>query len=61
MTVSGCSSGSHNAISDNLKTECVSDFAAYLSDVCKYMEKQMNIRIDSLAAMNEPNTDYWRQ
>lgn len=61
MTVSGCSSGSHNAVSDNLKAECVGEFAGYLTDVCEYMEKEMGIKIDSLAAMNEPNTDYWRQ
>lgn len=61
MTVSGCSSGSHDAVSDNLKAECVGEFAGYLADVCEYMEKEMGIKIDSLAAMNEPNTDYWRQ
>ncbi len=61
MTVSGCSSGSHNAISDNLKSECVTEFAEYLANVCEHMEKEMGIKIDSLAAMNEPNTDYWRQ
>ncbi len=61
MTVSGCSSGSHNAVSDNLKSECVGEFAGYLADVCEHMEKKMGIKIDSLAAMNEPNTDYWRQ
>ena len=61
MTVSGCSSGSHNAVSDNLKSECVTEFAEYLADVCEHMEKEMGIKIGSLAAMNEPNTDYWKQ
>lgn len=61
MTVSGCSSGSRNAISDNLKKECVTEFAQYLADVCEHMEKKMGIKISSLAAMNEPNTDYWRE
>lgn len=60
MTVSGCSSGSADAISDNLKSECVSEFADYLADVCLYLEKEKGITVKSLAAMNEPNTDYWR-
>ena len=61
MTVSACSSGSSNAVSDNLKEECVSEFADYLADVCEYLEKEKGITISSLAAMNEPNTDYWRE
>ena len=61
MTVSGCSSGSRNAASDNLKKECVAEFAEYLAGVCEHLENKMGIRIDSLAAMNEPNTDYWRE
>lgn len=61
MTVSGCSSGSHNAVSDNLKKECVTEFAEYLAQVCEHLEKEMGITVNSLAAMNEPNTDYWRE
>ena len=61
MTVSGCSSGSRNAVSDNLKTECVTEFAEYLADVCEHLEKKTGITVNSLAAMNEPNTDYWRE
>ncbi len=61
MTVSGCSSGSRNAVSDNLKKECVTEFAGYLADVCEYLEKKAGITVSSLAAMNEPNTDYWRE
>ncbi len=61
MTVSGCSSGSRNAISDNLKKECVGEFADYLADVCLYLEKEEGITIKSLAAMNEPDTSYWKE
>lgn len=61
MTVSGCSSGSHDAISDNLREDCVYDFADYLAGVCEYIERKLGITIGSLAAMNEPNTDYWRE
>lgn len=61
MTVSGCSSGSSDAVSDNLRKECVEEFADYLADVCEYLEKEKGITVNSLAAMNEPNTDYWRE
>lgn len=61
MTVSGCSSGSSDAVSDNLKKECVTEFAEYLADVCVHLESKMGITVNSLAAMNEPNTDYWRE
>ncbi len=61
MTVSGCTSGSHDAVSDNLKEECVEDFAEYLADACEYLENKIGITVGSLAAMNEPNTDYWRE
>lgn len=61
MTVSGCTSGSHDAVSDNLKADCVEEFADYLAGVCEYIEQKLGITIGSLAAMNEPNTDYWRE
>ncbi len=60
MTQSGCSSGSINAVSDNLKKSCIKDFAAYLGDVCAFIEKNYNIKIKSLAPMNEPVTDFWK-
>lgn len=61
MTESGCSSGSHNGVTDNLKKECITEFAEYLSDVAKYIEEFLNIRIKSIAPMNEPDTDYWKE
>ncbi len=61
MTVSGCSSGSSDAVSDNLKAECVDEFADYLADVCLHLEEKEGITVNSLAPMNEPNTDYWRE
>lgn len=60
MTVSGCSSGSKNAIANNLKKSCVTDFAEYLAYVCRYINNELGIKISSLAAMNEPFTNYWR-
>lgn len=60
MTVSGCSSGSHNATDNNLKAECITEFAEYLAHVSKYIETEKGIRIKSVAPMNEPNTNYWK-
>lgn len=60
MTVSGCSSGSKNAIANNLKKSCITDFAEYLATVCGYINNELGIKISSLAAMNEPFTNYWR-
>ena len=60
MTVSGCSSGSKNAVANNLKKSCVADFAEYLACVCQYINDELGIKISSLAAMNEPFTNYWR-
>ena len=60
MTVSGCSSGSKNAISNNLKKSQIVPFAQYLARVCDYIQKHYGIKIKSLAAMNEPFTNYWK-
>ena len=60
MTVSGCSSGSKSAVANNLKKSCVTDFAEYLAHVSKYINNELGIKISSLAAMNEPYTNYWR-
>lgn len=60
MTVSGCSSGSKTGRENNLKDECVTDFAKYLAHVSKYLETERGIKIKSVAPMNEPNTDYWK-
>ncbi len=60
MTVSGCSSGSKSAIATNLKKSQVEPFAKYLAEVCDYIQTHHNIKIKSLAAMNEPFTNYWR-
>ena len=60
MTVSGCTSGSKNAVSTNLKKSQVVPFAEYLAEVCDYIQTNHGIKIKSLAAMNEPFTNYWR-
>lgn len=60
MTVSGCSSGSKSAIANNLKKSCIRDFAEYLAHVSEYINNELGIKISSLAAMNEPFTNFWR-
>lgn len=60
MTVSGCSCGGKNPLSNNLKASKIPDFAMYLAKVCDFIQKEMGIKIKSLAAMNEPYTNYWR-
>lgn len=60
MTKSGCSSGNVNPSDTNLKDDCVEEFANYLADVVYYMENTMKIKVKSLSAMNEPDTEYWK-
>ncbi len=59
MTVSGCSSGHRNPDCNNLKKDCVEDFAEYLAHVTDYIQREKGIKISSLAPMNEPYTNYW--
>ena len=61
MTVSGCSSGHYFPFLNNLKRNCVNDFAEYLAHVINYLQKEKGIRVSSLAPMNEPFTSYWRK
>ena len=60
MTVSGCSSGAEKATDNNLRTDCVDDFAEYLAAVTEYIARDMGLPVVSLSPMNEPNTDYWQ-
>lgn len=59
MTVSGCSSGHKNPLKNNLKKDCIDDFAEYLAHVTDYIQRERGIKIGSLAPMNEPFTNYW--
>ncbi len=60
MTVSGCTSGSVDCTSNNLKEEFIDSFAEYLVDVCSFIKSSLGISIKSLAPMNEPFTDFWQ-
>ncbi len=59
MTISGCSSGGKDPNQNNLRSECIKDFAEYLAHVTDYIHSTLNIKVHSLSPMNEPNTDYW--
>ncbi len=58
MTVSGCSSGSTNASSDNLRADSVNAFATYMADVIAHWYEN-GIAFQSATPMNEPYTNYW--
>ncbi|TLS40395.1 ricin-type beta-trefoil lectin domain protein [Streptomyces montanus] len=59
MTASGYVSGGFNANTDQLKTESVDDFAAYMAGATKRLEKAHRIKVDTVDPFNEPNTGYW--
>ncbi|MFK4267215.1 RICIN domain-containing protein [Streptomyces milbemycinicus] len=59
MTTSGYVSGGFNATADQLKTDSVDDFAAYLAGATKRLEKAHDIKVDTVDPFNEPNTGYW--
>lgn len=59
MTISGCSSGGHDASQDNIAPEKYDDFAQYLCDVIKYFKEEEGITFNSISPFNEPDTSYW--
>lgn len=59
MTVSGCSSGHRNPNCNNLRRDCVEDFADYLARVADFIQRERGIKISALAPMNEPYSNYW--
>ncbi|MFD6291575.1 glycoside hydrolase [Streptomyces sp. NPDC060205] len=59
MTKSGYVSGGFDAAEDQLKTESVDDFAAYLAGATRRLEKAEGIKVDTVDPFNEPNTTYW--
>ncbi|MFD9320807.1 glycoside hydrolase [Streptomyces sp. NPDC060053] len=59
MTESGYVSGGFNANTDQLKTDSVDDFAAYVAGATKRLEKAEGIKVDTVDPFNEPNTGYW--
>lgn len=58
MTKSGCTSGNTDG-SDNLQDAYVDDYADYLTTVVKYYHDNLGITFRTLAAVNEPSSNWW--
>jgi len=59
MTVSGYVSGGFSSTADQLKTDSIDDFAAYMVGVTERLEEAHGIQVDTIDPFNEPNTNYW--
>ncbi|WP_458117325.1 Ig-like domain-containing protein [Arthrobacter sp. D2-10] len=59
QTVSGYVSGGFNSSADQLKTESIDEFNAYLLGAVERLEDAHGISVDTLDPFNEPNTPYW--
>ena len=72
MTISGSTAGSkpwkipfmkqdkqNITFSNNLKSECIEDFAKYLVNVTKYLSEHDNINFSSISPINEPSGFGW--
>ncbi|WP_198680373.1 glycoside hydrolase [Lentzea terrae] len=59
QTVSGYVSGGFDANTDQIRRDRVDDFATYLARVTQHVERSHGIKFDTLAPLNEPNTNYW--
>lgn len=59
QTVSGYVSGGFDANTDQIRPDRVDDFATYLARVTQELERSHGIEFDTLAPLNEPNTNYW--
>ncbi|MEV4149202.1 RICIN domain-containing protein [Amycolatopsis sp. NPDC049691] len=60
QTVSGYVSGGFNATDEQLRPDKIGDFAAYLAQVVRTLERAHGIRFSSVDPLNEPNTNYWK-
>lgn len=59
LTESGYATGGLSPTTDQLRTDSVDDFAAYLVRVVEHLEQAHGIEFATVDPMNEPNTDYW--
>ncbi|GAA2659113.1 MULTISPECIES: RICIN domain-containing protein [Actinosynnema] len=59
QTVSGYVSGGFDANADQLRTDKIDEFTAYLAQVVEEMEDAHGIEFDTVDPFNEPNTNYW--
>lgn len=59
MTGNGYVSGGFDPEEDQLRSDSVDDFSAYVVGAVERLEEQHGIEVDTLDPFNEPNTDYW--
>ncbi|GHH72392.1 hypothetical protein GCM10017772_21830 [Promicromonospora soli] len=59
QTVSGYVSGGFDSNADQLKTESIDEFAAYVVGATERLENAHGIDVDTIDIFNEPNTNYW--
>src|SRR5690625_182560 len=59
MTQSGFASGNFDSWDDNLRTDQYENFATYLTRVVEYLKNELDIDIQTLSPINEPNNGYW--
>lgn len=59
MTESGYATGGLEPTTDQLRTDSVDDFAAYMVRAVEHLERTYGVRFSTIDPMNEPNTDYW--
>ncbi|WP_328508233.1 glycoside hydrolase [Streptomyces sp. NBC_00391] len=59
QTVSGYVSGGFDANTDQIRADRVDEFATYLVKVSERLEEEHGIDFDTIAPLNEPNTNYW--
>jgi O-glycosyl hydrolase len=60
QTVSGYVSGGLKPTDEQLRTEKIDDFTAYLAKATTTLERAHGITFSSVNPMNEPNTNYWK-
>ena len=60
QTVSGYVSGGFNATDEQLRTDKIDDFTAYLAKAVTTLESAHGITFSSVDPLNEPNTGYWK-
>ncbi|MET8854361.1 RICIN domain-containing protein [Amycolatopsis sp. NPDC004625] len=60
QTVSGYVSGGFTATDEQLRSDKIGDFTAYLTQVVRTLEKAHGIKFASVNPLNEPNTNYWK-
>src|SRR5690625_5797289 len=59
MTQSGFASGNFDSWDDNLRPDQYENFATYLTRVVEYLKNELDIDIQTLSPINEPNNGYW--